>query len=116
RREERERAFAAGMDAFLAKPYAAGDLYGVVETLGAAGRERRRAGRTGIEMVVDVEEAMDRFAGERHLLDRLLLEFAERAPARVAELWDTIAAGDAAVVQRIAHGLRGSAATLGLYR
>lgn len=60
----------------------------------------------------DVVEALRRVGGDRALLRELVDIFLEDLPGRQAELREALGAGDAARVERAAHGLGGSLAVL----
>ena len=124
----------AGMDDFLAKPIQEADLDLVLAV--AAGRAdtgRADAGRPGagwrlstpalsrassedddIRASVATIAGAD-FANQVRLAD-ILLAFARRLPAVLAELDDAVVDGDHERVDRLAHGLKGSAGTLGAHR
>ena len=65
---------------------------------------------------VDLTAALHWVGGDRELLLELVGIFVEEAPDRLAELQDAAAARDAATVERVAHGLKGSAGILGAAR
>jgi two-component system, sensor histidine kinase and response regulator len=60
----------------------------------------------------DFEVLLRRCMGDRELLDRVLAKFRERSAVDLDLLERVIAAGDAAQVERVAHGLKGAAANL----
>jgi CheY-like chemotaxis protein len=109
----------AGMDDFLAKPIQEGDLDLVLAA--AAGRRRTAAAtpRTSTEdddiraSVATIAGAD--FANQIRLAD-ILLAFARRLPAVLTDLDDAVVDGDHDRVDRLAHGLKGSAGTLGAHR
>jgi signal transduction histidine kinase/DNA-binding response OmpR family regulator len=114
----------AGMDDFLAKPIHEGDLDLVLAA--AAGRadtgRRRTAPATpgtsteddDIRASVATIAGAD-FANQIRLAD-ILLAFARRLPAVLIDLDDAVVDGDHDRVDRLAHGLKGSAGTLGAHR
>jgi two-component system, sensor histidine kinase and response regulator len=61
-----------------------------------------------VDGALDVEELMERVAGDLGLLQELATLFAEAAPVQLAELRDAVAAGDARAVERLGHTLKGS--------
>jgi signal transduction histidine kinase/DNA-binding response OmpR family regulator len=114
----------AGMDDFLAKPIQESDLDRVLAT--AAGRSdsgrhlvapaasRATSEDDDIRASVATIAGAD-FANQIRLAD-ILLAFARRLPAVLAELDDAVVDGDHDRVDRLAHGLKGSAGTLGAHR
>jgi CheY-like chemotaxis protein len=106
----------AGMDDFLAKPIQEADL-----DLVLTGDPHRPAPATAtagedddIRASVAAIAGAD-FANQVRLAD-ILLAFARRLPAVLADLDDAVVDGDHARVDRLAHGLKGSAGTLGAHR
>jgi HPt (histidine-containing phosphotransfer) domain-containing protein len=107
----------AGMDDFLAKPIQEADL-----DLVLAGGDHPAASEVprpvseddDIRASVATIAGAD-FANQVRLAD-ILLAFARRLPAVLAELDDAVVDGDHARVDRLAHGLKGSSGTLGAHR
>jgi two-component system sensor histidine kinase/response regulator len=64
-------------------------------------------------MVLDHEAAMARVGGDEELLKELAQLFLEEYPRLMAELREAHAQGDARMVERTAHGLKGSVANFG---
>ena len=114
----------AGMDDFLAKPIQEADL-----DLALAGGHQPApppspgtppspppvAGedddiRTSVATIAGAD-----FANQVRLAD-ILLAFARRLPAVLAEIDDAVVDGDHTRVDRLAHGLKGSSGTLGAHR
>ncbi len=114
----------AGMDDFLAKPIQEADLDLVLAA--AAGRSdsgrhlvapaspRASSEDDDIRASVATIAGAD-FANQVRLAD-ILLAFARRLPSVLAELDDAVVDGDHERVDRLAHGLKGSAGTLGAHR
>jgi signal transduction histidine kinase/CheY-like chemotaxis protein/HPt (histidine-containing phosphotransfer) domain-containing protein len=114
----------AGMDDFLAKPIQEADLDLVLAT--AAGRaDTGRRLTAPAETRAPTEDDDIRasvatiagadFANQIRLAD-ILLAFARRLPSVLAELDNAVVDGDHERVDRLAHGLKGSAGTLGAHR
>jgi len=60
----------------------------------------------------DVEELLGRCLGDPAFLANILAVFRKRAAAMLQDLEDGVAARDARVVARVAHGIKGAAANL----
>jgi CheY-like chemotaxis protein len=114
----------AGMDDFLAKPIQETDLDSVLAA--AAGRAETGRHLTAPATSRTTNEDDDirasvatiagaDFANQIRLAD-ILLAFARRLPAVLSELDDAVVDGDHDRVDRLAHGLKGSAGTLGAHR
>jgi signal transduction histidine kinase/DNA-binding response OmpR family regulator len=106
----------AGMDDFLAKPIQEADLDLVLS--GGQPRATPAAPPTGedddIRASIAAIAGAD-FANQVRLAD-ILLAFARRLPAVLADIDDAVVDGDHARVDRLAHGLKGSSGTLGAHR
>jgi CheY-like chemotaxis protein len=125
---DRERCMSAGMDAYLPKPV---DLLELSRVLGELSRpasspsEKDFAQRNGqddpsatapvqiSDPVLDRQEALARVGGDEHLLSELLLIFAADAPCWLADVRSAIRNGDAQLLRRAAHTLKGAASSLG---
>jgi two-component system sensor histidine kinase/response regulator len=64
----------------------------------------------------DFHRLLQRCMGDRELLDRIIIKFAEQSAADLDRLEQSIAAGDTRQVERLAHGLKGAAANLSAAR
>jgi CheY-like chemotaxis protein/HPt (histidine-containing phosphotransfer) domain-containing protein len=113
--EDRAAALAAGMDAYLVKPLSQAALAAELQRFGVlAGRaEAPAAGPRSAILDPDVAANLRSLPGG--LAAQLWLEFADGLPERLAEVADDDARGDLGAAQKHLHGLRGSAATLGLH-
>jgi signal transduction histidine kinase/CheY-like chemotaxis protein len=118
---DRELCLAAGMDEYLAKPLRAADLYATVDALGAAAPASepatdRRQGPDGqsVDDQPPVAEALlERFLGDRSLLQAVAETFIEHLPVLLGDVDAAVAAGDLQALQRAAHSLKGSAGNFG---
>jgi two-component system, sensor histidine kinase and response regulator len=102
---DRERCLEAGMDAYVSKPVQPEELLKVLQNLVPEAPE------TGVESeagVLDREELLQRMDGDLELLRELAELFFAGYPKKLTELREAITAGDAAVVERVAHSLKGS--------
>jgi len=106
---DREQALAAGMDDYLTKPLRLDDLAVMVEkwTPKPAGGEERQSAP------FDDGKLLDSLGGDESALERLINLFLETTPPLMAEVRRAAAAGDAALLLRSAHTLKGSFVQLG---
>lgn len=102
---ERRRCLEAGMDDHVAKPVEPAVL---MQTLARWLKPAPQAGPP-----FDIDSALRRVNGRRPLLRKLLLDFAARYADAVPQLRAQIATGDMEGAHRLAHTLKGVAATLG---
>ncbi|HXG12803.1 MAG TPA: PAS domain S-box protein [Gemmataceae bacterium] len=112
---DRERCLEAGMDAYLAKPIRASELYQVIEELvqPAAGPSNVQTNGLASETALDWESALEYVGGDHKLLGDLVRLFLAECPRWLAELKRAVAAGDTAEVQRRAHSLKGALSHFG---
>jgi CheY-like chemotaxis protein len=107
---DRERCLAAGMDGYLTKPVRAESLYQVLECLAPEGAAEGD-GATPAGAALDWEAALKRVAGHEELLRQLAQLFLKEVGTWVPELRQAVTQRDAAKVRRLAHTVKGSAAT-----
>ena len=120
---DREKALAAGMDDYLAKPVRQEDLDEVLgrwvsrEETGAPDPPATGAAPDGNGSVLDPEVLANlRDLGDPELLTELAEMFFDDATSRLAEMREAVEAGDAAGVKRVAHTLKGSSGNMGAAR
>ncbi len=61
--------------------------------------------------IFDLDDALERVGGDREILEEILVVFSETYPDQLSELKDAIDNGDAPIVERAAHTLKGSVGT-----
>jgi len=111
---EQERCLAAGMDAYLGKPFRAHELFAAVEGWEQAPEAAAEPMPAPPGAAVDLEgfRAGLREAGVEDVADEVLATFASEAPGRIAALETAAAAGDAAIVGKAAHAYKSAAGTI----
>ena len=109
---DRERCLAAGMNDYVAKPVARGDLAEVLSRHCSVPAHRSLPAQPAF----DHGELMERVGQDAALLGELLTLFRSDARQKVRELHDTLAAGDAEGFARAAHCMKGMVATFSAHR
>jgi two-component system sensor histidine kinase/response regulator len=107
-----EACLAAGMDAYLAKPIHAVELFALIERL-AGGKPADSDAAPPRPPSFSAEDLLARVGGSHSLLVELVTLFAQDAPGAIAALQRTLAAADAAGLQQTAHRLRGALLNFG---
>ena len=112
-KEDLEKCFAAGMSDHVSKPVDARRLLEVIARHlgGVTPPVAPRTGRS--TSVTDLAGALGRLQGDRVLLRRIALQFAEGAPAVRAKLHDAVERRDSGAVAFGTHRLRGQASSFG---
>ncbi len=117
---DRERCLAAGADEYVTKPIRTADL------LDAINRAKNTNGNPveieaaspipasapGKPPAADFDEALDRVEGDRELLEELMGMFTVECSHDMAEIHKSLEARDMGLLERLAHTLKGAAATL----
>jgi|HubBroStandDraft_1064217.scaffolds.fasta_scaffold07131_7 HPt (histidine-containing phosphotransfer) domain-containing protein len=68
------------------------------------------------DSVMDVAQTLERMEGDRELLEELARLFTDEWPKSAAEIEAALKAGDATLLERFTHGLKGAAANVGAER
>jgi two-component system sensor histidine kinase/response regulator len=102
---DREQCFAAGMDGYASKPLHATELYALIDQLAENGRAVGVSPRVSPSAGADI---LERFMGDRDLLQEVATAFLEHLPVLLAELDEGLARRDHVAVQRAAHSFKSS--------
>ena len=123
RAEDREQCLEAGMDDYLSKPIRPDELASVLSRWtrpdeadeAALGRPvaSRAAEAAGAPPAFDPAVLLGLLGGDREAVAEIVAEYAADAPRRLTELREALAAGDAELVRRQAHTLKGASANVG---
>jgi PAS domain S-box-containing protein len=116
---DRDRAFAAGMNAHIAKPLDVEQMFATLAAWIAPGTRASAPApaQRGLSALrtIDARDALGRCGGNEALYRRLLRLFAAEQAGFAAALAAARASGDWALAERLAHDLKGLAATLGAH-
>jgi HPt (histidine-containing phosphotransfer) domain-containing protein len=112
---DRERCLAAGMDAYIAKPLQAQQLFEVIEHLvPAAGPAREAPGDAEPPAVVfDQNAILARVEGDRELLQEVVGLFFEETPGLLSAIRESITRCDGKALEQAAHSLKGTVSNFG---
>ena len=121
---DREECLAAGMDEYVSKPILAEELFRAIESFSVG---TRRDAPTAVakgestnstaappplagdeQDLIDWDSALRSAAGDRELLNELIVVFLESLPQWLTDLGQAIAAQDQPLAKRLAHTLKGS--------
>ena len=105
---DRERCLEAGMDGYVSKPVRAADLLEEID------KQVRRANQPTLRVVLDRAALLERLEGDAELLAEIVGVFLEDCPRLVASIREAVARGDARLLERAAHTLKGSVGNFGV--
>jgi two-component system, sensor histidine kinase and response regulator len=110
---DRERCLEAGMDAYLAKPVRADELFQMIERLtpAAALQEVSAPVDERKEVVFDWATALASVDGDAELLREMAKVFLADCPRQMSEVQQAIVTGDHRALMTAAHTLKGSVGT-----
>ncbi|HXU20390.1 MAG TPA: response regulator, partial [Verrucomicrobiae bacterium] len=115
---DRERCLASGADDYVTKPIRTPDLLAAIDratsnnTSPANGAPPVPASHSDIRPVLDVAAALERVEDDRELLENLMGIFAGECSQNITELRKSLEARDLVLLERLAHTMKGAAASL----
>lgn len=114
--DDRKRCLDAGMDDYISKPVEPDALIQIIEKVlskGAPGdHEDHLEYRKQSEMIFDREKLMKRLGDKEEIAREIINIFLSDAPAQLESIAKSAAENDFKVIERMAHRLKGSAATI----
>jgi two-component system sensor histidine kinase/response regulator len=105
---DRERCLAAGMDAYITKPINPLDLAATIRAALPAETDLAPVPENPIEQGPSTAELLARFDGDSDLFKELAGIFLQECPGLMGGIREALRAGDAKLVERMAHTLKGS--------
>jgi two-component system sensor histidine kinase/response regulator len=109
--DEREKALAHGMNAYLAKPFKAFELFAAAEGWGT-----RPSPAPGPPVELEAFRKDMAEAGAAEAVSGIIRSFVENAALRMKEIGAAVGSGDAKEVARLGHAFKSSAAQIGAKR
>ncbi len=115
-KEDRERCLEGGMDDYVSKPIQPRDINEAIQRHTERGALMEKDGArpnppTG-EQVFNRKELLDRLDGNEELLVEIVEVFLGDIPLQMEKLKEALQNGEAAVIQRQAHTMKGAAANI----
>jgi PAS domain S-box-containing protein len=113
-REDRERCFEAGMDAYISKPIEREVLFETIDRLtgySSEGKLRDASARIS-DPVFDAAAVLDSLEGDSELLREIAAIFLAQAPKHMEKIREAVSKPDLKVLELAAHALKGAAANL----
>ena len=114
---DRELCIEAGADDYLTKPIRTEEFFAALERIKLASPSRHEHSpppeKPSASDAIDLAAALERVDGDRALLQEIARLFEDECPKAMAEIRAALENRDAKALQRLAHTLKGSSASLG---
>jgi two-component system, sensor histidine kinase and response regulator len=108
---DREKCLAAGMDGYLSKPIRIDDLKQAVSEVKKTQNMGQSSGQNAFRAIGQLESLLDSVMGDRALLAEMAELWLADSTKQESEIRNGLDSGDAIMVQRAAHSLKGSVGT-----
>lgn len=114
---DRERCLAAGMDAYLTKPFQARQLGQIIESLALSflPAQAEAGNEEPLAAAFDQQTLLERVEGDRELLREIVSLFCEEAPALLSTIRASIEHHDSIALEHAAHSLKGVVSSFGAW-
>ena len=122
---DRERCLEAGMDDYISKPIDPQSVMNVLQRwlshrvhdeVRSSAAERAGTATDGTLPDFDISQALWVTGGKVDVLRRLIGVFLSNIPSRMAELQEALSSADKEEIRRLAHSIKGAAASVGAKR
>ncbi len=121
---DRERCLKAGMDDYVSKPIEPQELFDAIEKWSKSTEPQKAIiGQNNSEKddllkdtPIDLEAVLSRFNGDKEFFVEILHEFLDSAPKQLETLDEAVKKGNAKLVEKEAHSLKGAAGNLSAKR
>jgi CheY-like chemotaxis protein len=112
---DRDRCLTAGMDAYVSKPIRVDDFMSVIHRLipEEIPVQPDCRGTEAPSQWFDTQDLMARFEGDLELLHQAYDLFRQTCPRQLRQLKEAVERGDAAVIERMGHTIKGSVGNFG---
>jgi PAS domain S-box-containing protein len=118
---DRERCLKAGMDDYVSKPIEPKEIFTIIEKWTKSSDKKERVLPVGkpreeeqiMDVPIDMETTLKRFDGDKDFFKELMLEFLSYIPKQLQILNEAVKNGDAKLVEKEAHTIKGAAGNLG---
>ena len=113
---DQELCLEAGMDAYIAKPVSGDRIEEAIARILSSGSAVQPIAKTIPSSLIlwNRAQALERLDGDEKLLQEIVHIFLEESPKQLANLKQAVTDGNAELIERTAHGLRGELSYLGM--